>query len=160
MISIICFLFFSKISIASNKIVVINMLKVFQNIPQRVIADKKIKNEFKNRFNELNKQEKILQKKMHDLEREKLILNRKERQKIEENINEERKVFASNVQNFINDNHIRQMEEQSKILIDIQKIVKKIAQVNHYQTIFDINSIVYSSNMKDITQDVIKKATK
>ncbi|BAP58401.1 chaperone protein skp [Candidatus Tachikawaea gelatinosa] len=136
------------------------MLKVFQNIPQRVIADKKIKNEFKNRFNELNKQEKILQKKMHDLEREKLILNRKERQKIEENINEERKVFASNVQNFINDNHIRQMEEQSKILIDIQKIVKKIAQVNHYQTIFDINSIVYSSNMKDITQDVIKKATK
>ncbi|WP_367670428.1 OmpH family outer membrane protein [Sodalis-like secondary symbiont of Drepanosiphum platanoidis] len=140
-----------------DKIAVVNMSKIFNQSSKRIIASKKIENEFKGRASELQFLENKLYEKIQDFKKNRATMRPSERNKIEKSILEEREIFTNKAQIFEQENHRRQIEERKKIINYIENIVKHISRKRKYELVIDSNSIVYALNAKDITIDVLNQ---
>ncbi len=142
---------------AADKIAVVNVSSIFQQLPARATVAKQLENEFKGRATELQSQERDLQTKMQRLQRDGSTMKASDRSKMEKDIMAQRETFASKAQAFEQDNRRRQSEERNKILSRIQDAVKKVADDEGYDVVIDANAVAYASNAKDITADVLKQ---
>jgi outer membrane protein len=142
---------------AADKIAVVNVSSIFQQLPQRANVAKQLENEFKGRATELQSQERDLQAKMQRLQRDGSTMKASERSRLEKDIMSQRETFSTKAQAFEQDNRRRQMEERNKLLSRIQDAVKKVADSNGYDVVIDANAVAYASNAKDITADVLKQ---
>ncbi|VFP78574.1 Chaperone protein Skp [Candidatus Erwinia haradaeae] len=147
----------SAMAEASDKIGVVNMSSIFQQLPERAAAAQKLENEFKERTAELQGMENELQTKIRHLQRDGLTMKPSERINMEQEVIQKREAFSNKVQIFDQDNRRRQIEERNKILDRIQNAVKKIARIQGYDIVFDQNTVAYSVQSKDITDDVLKQ---
>ncbi|MCE1695109.1 OmpH family outer membrane protein, partial [Enterobacter hormaechei] len=109
---------------AADKIALVNVAEVFQQLPAREAVAKQLENEFKGRATELQRMESELQTKIQKLQRDGSTMKASEREKLEKEVMAKRDDFAQKAQNFENDNRRRQMEERNKILNRIQDTVK------------------------------------
>ncbi|WP_437610287.1 molecular chaperone Skp [Erwinia sp. V71] len=142
---------------AADKIAVVNVSSIFQQLPARATVAKQLENEFKGRATELQGQERDLQTKMQRLQRDGSTMKASERSSMEKDIMAQREAFASKAQAFEQDNRRRQNEERNKILSRIQDAVKKVADSEGYDVVIDANAVAYATNAKDITADVLKQ---
>ncbi|MFP9229878.1 molecular chaperone Skp [Pectobacterium cacticida] len=142
---------------AADKIAVVNVSSIFQQLPQREAVGKQLENEFKGRASELQTMETSLQTKMQKLQRDGSTMKASERTKMEKDIMAQREQFSKKAQAFDQDNRRRQMEERNKILTRIQNAVKAVASKEGYDVVIDANAVAYVTNAKDITADVLKQ---
>nr|WP_216660452.1 MULTISPECIES: molecular chaperone Skp [unclassified Brenneria] len=142
---------------AADKIAVVNVSSIFQQLPQRETVAKQLENEFKGRASELQTMETSLQTKMQKLQRDGSTMKASERSKMEKDVMAQREQFSTKAQAFEQDNRRRQMEERNKILTRIQDAVKSVASKEGYDVVIDANAVAYSANAKDITADVLKQ---
>jgi len=68
---------------AADKIAVVNVSSIFQQLPQRATVAKQLENEFKGRATELQSQERDLQTKMQRLQRDGSTMKASERSRME-----------------------------------------------------------------------------
>ncbi|WWO99508.1 MAG: OmpH family outer membrane protein [Candidatus Dasytiphilus stammeri] len=146
-------------TITNNDFAVVNMEKIFLQLPQVKVISKKLEDEFKDRANTIQNMELNLQKKMQQFQYEVSVMNNIEHTKLEHEIIFQRQKLANEIQSFENDKQHRQIEEQNKLLVIIRDIVRKIAINENYEIVFDADAIVYNHNLKDITEKVIKNIT-
>ncbi|KMV73925.1 molecular chaperone [bacteria symbiont BFo2 of Frankliniella occidentalis] len=142
---------------AADKIAVVNVSNIFQQLPQRATVAKQLENEFKGRATDLQAQERTIQAQMQNLQRNGSTMKASERSSLEKDIMAKRQSFENKAQAFEQDNRRRQMEERNKILSSIQTAVKKVADDEGYDVVLDTNSVAYAANSKDITSDVLKQ---
>ncbi|RLM25932.1 molecular chaperone [Brenneria alni] len=142
---------------AADKIAVVNVSSIFQQLPQRETVARQLENEFKGRASELQSMEKDLQTKMQKLQRDGSTMKASDRSKMEKDVMAQREQFSTKAQAFDQDNRRRQMEERNKILSRIQDAVKSVASKEGYDVVIDANAVAYSANAKDITADVLKQ---
>ncbi|AFR02386.1 molecular chaperone Skp [Pectobacterium brasiliense] len=142
---------------AADKIAVVNVSSIFQQLPQRETVGKQLENEFKGRASELQSMENDLQGKMQKLQRDGSTMKASERSKMEKDVMAQREQFSTKAQAFDQDNRRRQMEERNKILSRIQDAVKAVATKEGYDVVIDANAVAYVANAKDITADVLKQ---
>ncbi|MBT0720160.1 molecular chaperone Skp [Tatumella sp. TA1] len=142
---------------AADKIAVVNVSNIFQQLPQRATVAKQLENEFKGRATDLQAQERAIQAQMQNLQRNGSTMKASERSSLEKDIMAKRQSFENKAQTFEQDNRRRQMEERNKILSSIQTAVKKVADDEGYDVVLDTNSVAYAANSKDITADVLKQ---
>ncbi|KHT42973.1 molecular chaperone Skp [Pectobacterium brasiliense] len=142
---------------AADKIAVVNVSSIFQQLPQRETVGKQLENEFKGRASELQSMENDLQGKMQKLQRDGSTMKASERSKMEKDVMAQREQFSAKAQAFDQDNRRRQMEERNKILSRIQDAVKAVATKEGYDVVIDANAVAYVANAKDITADVLKQ---
>ncbi|MEL0579202.1 molecular chaperone Skp [Pectobacterium punjabense] len=142
---------------AADKIAVVNVSSIFQQLPQRETVGKQLENEFKGRASELQSMENDLQGKMQKLQRDGPTIKASERSKMEKEIMAQREQFSTKAQAFEQDNRRRQTEERNKILSRIQDAVKAVATKEGYDVVIDANAVAYVANAKDITADVLKQ---
>nr|WP_202607331.1 molecular chaperone Skp [Dickeya dadantii] len=142
---------------AADKIAIVNVSSIFQQLPQREAVGKQLENEFKGRASELQSMERALQEKMQKLQRDAPTMKPSERTKLESDVMAQREQFSSKAQAFDQDNRRRQMEERNKILSRIQDAVKAVATKQGYDVVIDANAVAYADNAKDITADVLKQ---
>ncbi|NKI73206.1 molecular chaperone Skp [Dickeya sp. CFBP 2040] len=142
---------------AADKIAIVNVSSIFQQLPQREAVSKQLENEFKGRASELQSMERALQEKMQKLQRDGSTMKASERSKMESDVMAQREQFSSKAQAFDQDNRRRQMEERNKILSRIQDAVKAVASKQGYDVVIDANAVAYADNAKDITADVLKQ---
>jgi len=142
---------------AADKIAVVNVSNIFQQLPQRATVAKQLENEFKGRATDLQAQERAIQAQMQNLQRNGSTMKASERSSLEKDIMAKRQSFENKAQAFEQDNRRRQMEERNKILSSIQTAVKKVADDEGYDVVLDTNSVAYAANSKDITSDVLKQ---
>nr|WP_277756361.1 molecular chaperone Skp [Rosenbergiella nectarea] len=142
---------------AADKIAVVNVSNIFQQLPQRATVAKQLENEFKGRATDLQAQERAIQAQMQNLQRNGSTMKASERSSLEKDIMAKRQSFENKAQAFEQDNRRRQMEERNKILSNIQTAVKKVADDEGYDVVLDTNSVAYAANSKDITADVLKQ---
>ncbi|CAJ0991385.1 molecular chaperone Skp [Pantoea sp. Nvir] len=142
---------------AADKIAVVNMSSIFQQLPQRATVAKQLENEFKGRATELQIQERDLQTKMRRLQHNHSAIKANERSRMEKDIISQREAFSSKAQAFEEDNRRRQIEERNKIMNRIQDAVRKVARKQGYEVVIDATAVAYASNSKDITADVLKQ---
>lgn len=140
----------------AEKVAVINVGEVFQNIATSKAVTKQLEKEFKGRANELQNMEKDLQARAEKLQKSAAKPNEKDLQSFEA----KRKDFLQKAQQFEQDNQRRQQEERNKILQTIKAATKAVAEKERYDVVVDVNAVLYpenSSSLKNITDLVIKK---
>ncbi|MBC8954106.1 molecular chaperone Skp [Xenorhabdus sp. PB62.4] len=142
---------------AADKIALVNVAEVFQQLPAREAVAKQLDNEFKGRTTELQRMESDLQTKLQKLQRDGSTMKASEREKLEKEVVAKRDEFAQKAQSLENDSRRRQLEERNKILIRIQDAVKVVAGKEGYDLVLDANAAVYSASGKDITAEVLKQ---
>ncbi|NLS43167.1 molecular chaperone Skp [BEV proteobacterium] len=147
----------SAIVQAADKIAVVNVDSIFQQLPQRETVAKQLENEFKGRASELQKMESDLQTKMQKLQRDGSTMKASDRSKSENDLMAQREQFSNKAQAFEQDNRRRQMEERNKILSRIQDAIKSVASKDGYDIVIDANAVAYVGNAKDITANVLKQ---
>jgi outer membrane protein len=143
---------------AADKIGVVNVQEVFQQMPAREAVAKQLENEFKGRATALQAQETALQSQMQNLQRNSGSMKAADRAKLEKQVMANREDFSAKAQAFDNDNRKRQAEERNKILGRIQDAVKTVAAKDGLDIVIDANALAYASNdAKDITDEVLKQ---
>ncbi|WP_340616434.1 molecular chaperone Skp [Xenorhabdus entomophaga] len=142
---------------AADKIALVNVAEVFQQLPAREAVAKQLDNEFKGRATELQRMESDLQTKLQKLQRDGSTMKASEREKLEKEVVTKRDEFAQKAQSLENDSRRRQLEERNKILTRIQDAVKVVAGKEGYDLVLDANAAVYSASGKDITAEVLKQ---
>ncbi|NIG98295.1 MAG: molecular chaperone Skp [Serratia symbiotica] len=142
---------------AADKIAVVNVSSIFQQLPARETMAKQLENEFKGRAGELQNMEHSLQTKMQRLQRDGATMKASDRSKLEKEVMTQREQFSRKAQAFEQDDRRRQMEERNKILSRIQDAVKSVASKEGYDVVIDANAVAYVSSSKDITADVLKQ---
>ncbi|MGF6561207.1 outer membrane protein [Erwinia aphidicola] len=142
---------------AADKIAVVNVSSIFQQLPARATVAKQLENEFKGRATELQGMERDLQAKMQRLQRDGSTMKASDRSKMEKDVMAQREAFSTKAQAFEQDNRRRQMEERNKILSRIQDAVQKVADDEGYDVVIDQNAVAYAAKSKDITADVLKQ---
>jgi outer membrane protein len=142
---------------ASDKIAVVNVGSIFQQMPAREAVAKQLDNEFKGRAADLQSQQRDLQDKMERLQRDGATMKAAERSKMEKDLMAQRDAFGAKAQAFEQDNRRRQSEERNKILTRIQDAVRSVATKDGYDVVIDSTAAIYSSADKDITAEVLKQ---
>nr|WP_218627086.1 molecular chaperone Skp [Sodalis sp. dw_96] len=142
---------------AADKIAVVNIASIFQQLPQRATVAAQLENEFKGRAADLQAQEKDLQSKMQRLQRDGSTMKASDRSRMEKDVMAQREDFSAKAQAFEQDNRRRQAEERNKILSRIQDAVKTVASKQGYDIVIDTNAVAYAGASQDITSDVLKQ---
>ena len=142
---------------AADKIAVVNVSSIFQQLPQRATVAKQLENEFKGRATELQSQERDLQTKMQRYQRDGSTMKAADRTKLEKDIQAQRQDLAQKGQAFEQDQARRSNEERGKMMTRIQAAVKKVATSEGYDIVIDSNAVAYATDAKDITADVLKQ---
>ena len=142
---------------AADKIAVVNVASIFQQLPQRATVAAQLENEFKGRAADLQAQEKDLQTKMQRLQRDGSTMKASDRNRLEKEVMTQREDFSTKAQAFEQDNRRRQGEERNKILSRIQDAVKAVATKQGYDVVIDSNAVAYAGASHDITADVLKQ---
>ena len=106
---------------AADKIAVVKVSSIFQQLPAREAVAKQLENEFKGRASELQNMERSLQTKMQRLQRDGATMKASDRSKLEKDVMAQREQFSQKAQAFEQDNRRRQMEERNKILSRIHR---------------------------------------
>jgi len=143
---------------AADKIAIVNMNSLFQQVAQTTGVSKTLENEFKGRASELQSQENDLQSKMQRLQRDGSTMKASDRSKLEKDVMSQRQAFSQKAQAFEQDRARRSNEERGKLVNRIQTAVKKVAADEGIDLVVDANTVAYnSSDVKDITADVLKQ---
>lgn len=141
---------------AADKIALVNMNSLFQQVAQKMGVANTLENEFKGRASELQNMEGELQAKMQRLQSMKAGA---ERSKLEKEVMADRQTFSQKAQAFEQDRARRSNEERGKVVTRIQTAVKSVASSQSIDLIIDANAVAFnSSSIKDVTADVLKQA--
>ncbi len=142
---------------SANDTAVVNMMRIFQQLPAREAADKQLENEFAGRKAELEKMKEELGTKMEKLRSDGKLMKASDRSNMEKEIEQKRERFTEKATKFEEDRHRRYMEERNKILQRIQEAVKVVASEKNYAVVIDANAAVYAKSSVDITTEVQKQ---
>ncbi|SFN45908.1 molecular chaperone Skp [Xenorhabdus japonica] len=142
---------------AADKIALVNVAEIFQQLPAREAVAKQLDSEFKGRATELQRMESDLQTKIQKLQRDGSTMKASEREKLEKEVMAKRDEYLQKAQSFENDNRRRQMEERNKLMSRIQDAVKVVAGKEGYNLVLDASAAVYSASGKNITAEVLKQ---
>ena len=133
---------------AADKIALVNMNSLFQQVAQKTGVSNTLENEFKGRASELQRMEGDLQSMKPGADRTKL----------EKDVMAQRQTFSQKAQAFEQDRARRSNEERGKLVTRIQTAVQSVAKDQSIDLVVDANAVAYnSSDVKDITADVLKQ---
>lgn len=144
----------------ADKIGVVFPTKIMQQSPQREKIIKKLENEFKGRYEDLQDLGKEISALETTLKRDGEMMAESDattmQRKIEVMVSEyklKRKAFEE-------DNRRRQGEEQQKALIMVRDVINDVAKKGGYDIILNGEQIIFSKPELDISDTVIKEISK
>ncbi|AMO50488.1 DNA-binding protein [Enterobacter sp. FY-07] len=143
---------------AADKIAIVDMGNLLQQVAQTSGVSQTMKNEFGGRASELQSMESDLQAKKQRLQRDGSTMKPADRTKLEKELAAGGQAFAQKAQAFEQDQARRSNEERGKLVTRIQTAVKKVAADQGIDLVVPSNAVIYNSNdVKDITADVLKQ---
>jgi outer membrane protein len=142
---------------AADKIAIVNMGSLFQQVAQKTGVSNTLENEFKGRASELQRMEGDLQSKMQRLQRDGSTMKARSQQTGKRRNGSAPDVLPESA-GFEQDRQRRSNEERGKLVTRIQTAVKAVAADQSIDLVVDANAVAYnSSDVKDITADVLKQ---
>lgn len=141
-------------AMAQARIGFVNSERVMREAGPAVLAQQRLEKEFAKHDSELQSISKELQAMQSNLEKNSLTMPEAERRKKEREFGELSRDFQRRQREFREDLNQRRNEELATVLDRANKVVKKIAEAEKYDIIFQ--EAVYASPSIDITDKVIK----
>lgn len=141
------------------KIAYVNMAKAIETSPQAEAVLKQLKSEFDPKDQKLTQQREKLRQIEEELEKTALVIKESDRQNLEKEVRDLRRLIKRDTQEFREELNVRQNEELRKLERIVLKVVAKIAESDNYDLIIHQGAI-YASNRIDITDKVLAELAK
>ena len=140
----------------TEKIAVVDVMSVLQNMPERQQVTQTLEKEFKARVGLLRAEEKKANDMAQRLQKEGMTLSVVEKKKLIGDINK----FEEKARVFSQDYRKRESEEANKLLVKIQKAVSVIVKQENYAVVLKSEAAFYVNNVSDITDKVLEQVKK
>jgi len=136
---------------------VIDMREILATSKSAAKVQESLKSEFKERENALRGMEKTLKEKAEKMQRNSAVMSENEKNKVERELVSLQRDFQRKQEEFREDTQIRQREEMSKFMENVQKKVTEYAKEKDFEIIVHLEAAPYSKEKLNITSDVIAK---
>ncbi|QJC30418.1 OmpH family outer membrane protein [Enterobacteriaceae endosymbiont of Neohaemonia nigricornis] len=142
-----------------HTIVVVNIKKIFQEIPQNKIISETLEYELKPKLLKLKKMKENFILKKQNLKKQNNFIPLAEKTKIEQEILKLKNVLLQYEKLLKIDIQNKNNKAKKEIFHFIQQIINQIAKKNNYNMVLDISLMSYiNKNVIDITDEVILQA--
>lgn len=150
-------LFLSGYALAANqRIAVIDVLSILQNMPEREQVAKTLEKEFDSRIKTLQNDEKKAIEAEQRLQREGLTLSSSQKKKLIET----KSKFEEKASTLSKDYRKRESEEVNKLLAKIRDAVVTIVKKENYSIVLKAEAAFYADGASDITDKVLAQVKK
>lgn len=133
----------------------VNIAKILEKIPQSESAKKQLEQEFSPVDKKLVSQQKEIQVMEDNLRREILSLSESERNGLEQDIENKKRDFKRDQEEFKNNFEIRRQEELSKIKHLVVTTLRSIATTYNYDILLS-DGVIYAGTLTDATNIVLQ----
>lgn len=145
---------------AAEKIAVVDMQEIFNQLPQREAISKQLQNEFEGRVNEVRN----LQTKMQELyskqQKDAALMGNEEKLKMTRKLEELQAEYKLKAKAVEEDNRRRQAEERNKLILQIEGAIQEISKRDGYTLIIDRAAAIHFSPAMNISSKVIEQVSK
>ncbi|QYJ87977.1 OmpH family outer membrane protein [Shewanella mesophila] len=150
----------APIAAQAEKIAVVDMQAVFEQLPQREEVSKTLKTEFGDRVAGVQKMQDELRTMLETQQRDAALMS--ETQKTEmlrkmESIKAELQLKGKALDE---DMRRRNGEEQNKLLVKVQKAISAIAEKEQYDVVLQRGAVIYVKPTSDISSKVVEALSK
>jgi outer membrane protein len=143
-------------SLAQNRIGFVSLDRIMREAPVAQRAQKKLEAEFQTRNNELGKLADQLKRMQEALEKNSVTMSENERNRREREFNDANRDFQRRQREFREDFGTRQNEEFSAIISRANDVVRRVAEGEKLDVVFQNDQVVWINPKIDITDKVIK----
>ncbi len=150
---------FTNVYADDYKIGVVNAIRILEQAPQTEITTKKIEAEFAPRSRELITAQKKLKGLIDRQEKDSAIMSESERNKLNREIDKERRTLKRNQDEFNEDLSFRRRDEMQSIQAVIADAINQVAKAGGYDVVLG-EGVIFASAKVDISQKVIDHLNK
>lgn len=137
------------------KVAYVNIQSIVKSSPQRAEAEKKFKEEFVGRSEEINKMQSEITALRDKYSREALTMSVEERTKFEKDFLAKQRKLKWEVSVFEEDQKLREKAMFNKINTDVFKAIQKLSQDGKYDLVLT-EGVIFRSQRMDITDEVLE----
>lgn len=144
---------------AQQRIGVVDVMRVFQELPQREQIAEQLQGEFQERFEEMRRIETRINELRAKQQRDASIMSDAEKTQVDREL----ETLAAEAQlkgKALNeDTRRRQNEERNRLLMQVQQVIDKIAKDEGFDIVLQSNAVAYISDSADLSDEVIQAMT-
>lgn len=142
---------------AQQKIGVVDMMAVFQQLPQREQISEQLQTEFQDRFEEMRRLEQKVQELRQKQERDASIMSASEKTQLKRDLEQTVSEAQLKSKALQEDTRRRQNEERNKLLSKVQNAISAVAKTKEYDIVLESNAVTYMKADNDLSNAVVEK---
>lgn len=144
----------------AEKIGVVDMSTVFEQLPQREQIAQQLKTEFGDRMAKVQKMQQEMRTLLEKRQRDEALMSASQKTDLERKMEALQSEYQLKGKALDEDLRRRQSEEQNKLLVKVQKVITKIAQQEKYDLVLQRGAVVYATPNADISDKVVEALSK
>jgi len=146
---------FTLPAMAATKIGVVNMQKVFQNVPQGQNTVEKMRDVLKPKVEQVQKTQHQLEKQIKDFQRNAPIMSKSQRTAQQKALQGKQEAFQKQVATLHDDQLKKEQAAAQTFQDDLQKAINEVAKDGRYDLILNSQAAPYADSDYNVTKQVI-----
>ena len=143
-------------ALAQSRIGYVSLDRILRDATPAQRAQKKIEAEFAKRDQELAKIAEQIKRMQENLDKNSVTMSEADRSRRERDFNDANREFQRKQREFREDLTARRNEELSAIIARANEVIRKMAEADKLDVVFQNDQVVWASSKIDITDKVIK----
>ncbi|MCW3174139.1 OmpH family outer membrane protein [Shewanella subflava] len=144
----------------AEKIAVVDMGEVFEQLPQREQISKSLKAEFGDRVAEVQKMQEEMRSMVEKQQRDGALMSDTQKTDMVRKMESLKSEFQLKGKALDEDMRRRQGEEQNKLLVQVQKVINTIAEKEKYDMVLQRGAVIFVKPDADISGKVVEALSK
>lgn len=144
----------------AEKIAVVDMGAVFEQLPQREQISQSLKKEFGDRMANVQKMQEEMRSLMEKQQRDGALMNDAQKTELVRKMESLKSEYQLKGKALDEDLRRRQGEEQNKLLEKVQKAINIIAEKDQYDLVLQRGAVIYVKSNADISSKVVEALSK
>lgn len=142
---------------AQQKIGVVDMMSIFQQLPQREQISQDLQAEFEDRFEEMRQLEQKVQELRQKQERDAAIMSNQEKTQLNRELEQVISEAQLKQKALQEDTRRRQQEERNELLGKVQQAINAVAQEEGYDLVLESNAVAFMKADNDLSDEVVSQ---
>lgn len=144
----------------AEKIAVVDMQSVFEQLPQREAVANQLKIEFGDRVAEVQKTQEELRSLLEKQQRDAALMSDTQKTELVRKMESLKSELQLKGKALDEDMRRRQGEEQNKILVKVQQVINQIAEKEQFDLVIQRGAVIYVKPTSDISSKVVDALSK
>lgn len=150
----------APIAAQAEKIAVVDMQAVFEQLPQREEVSKTLKTEFGDRVAGVQKMQEELRDMLEKQQRDAALMSETQKTEMLRQMESLKAELQLKGKALDEDMRRRNGEEQNKLLVKVQKAISDIAEKEKYDVVLQRGAVIYVKPESDISSKVVEVLSK